>query len=388
MTDEEQLLERCLEGLATWQTSVSTCADHYQPDNPDVVADLRLAQHLQRVQLPEHEVATARARIRLTVFTAIEADLAATPGRAGHDLAPRSPSAESSHVEPPRRHALGPRLLLPHPSALLAAALILFALLGAWLASNAAANALPGSPLYGLKRAEEGIALATAWSDQRHGDVLLTMADRRLIEIRAKARGGGVAEVRTLAAEFDATMRDLIQLTATMQTHHEDSHRIAAGLVHVLAAENQAIRSAQQSGQTIIAQTLAAAAQDQQLAIQASNVTLPPISSGLPGSSVSSNSTSTGPSAPSPAATSPTPVVAPGVPPTGSTGGSSGGNGGSGGIGGKGGTGGSHGPGPHRLGLGPGSIGTASGSLASGDAFTGTAGQPAGTCLANRRQLL
>jgi uncharacterized membrane protein YgcG len=381
--DEELLLERCLEGLETWQTSVSACADHHQADHPEVIADLRLAQRLRQVRLPEQEVAGARARVRLTVLTAIEAEPVATPVQPGE--APLRDSASSSVAEPPRRRSDRPRLRVPRPPALLAAALILIALLGGWMASNAATNALPSSPLYGLKRVEEGLALVTAWSDQRRGDVLLMMAGRRLVEIRAETHDGDVAAARALAADFDATMHHLIELTATMQTHHEDTHRITAGLAHTLAAENEAIRTAQQSGQTIVAQTLATAAQSQQIAIQANSVTLPPVSTARPGTGTTAGTPSTGAGVTPPTTPTPTPLVGPGVPPTGSTGSSSGGSGASGGKGGPGSSGGPGGHGPGR-GVRPGSIGAVGGSLAFISKTTCGAGQPAVSGLTNQRQ--
>jgi uncharacterized membrane protein YgcG len=336
--------------------------------------------------LPEQQVAGARARVRLTVLTAIAADLVATPIQPGEPSMPIRGSASSSGAGSPQRRSVRPRLRVPHPPALVAAALILFALLGGWIASKAAANALPSSPLYGLKRVDEGLALATARSDQRRGDVLLMMAGRRLIEIRAEARGGDVAAARALAADFDATMHDVIRLTAAMQTRHEDTHRITAGLAHTLAAENETIRTAQQSGQTIVAQTLATAAQNQEIAIQASSVMLPPVSSARPGAAPTAGTTSAAAGATPPSTPTPAPPVSAGAPPTGSTGSSSGGGGDSGGKSGPGGFG---GPGVHGHGRGvrPASIGAAGGSLACTSGTAGGAGQPAVTCLANWHEL-
>jgi hypothetical protein len=374
--DKEELLERWLEGVATQQTSLSTCADRHQSDHPEVMADLRLAQRLQQVRPPEREVADARARVRLTVLTAIAADLPASPVPSGYDPMPSRDSADSSDVESPNPRSHDPRFRVPRPPAFVAAALILVAVLGGWIATSTAANALPGTPLYGLKRAEEGLDLATAWSDQRRGDVLLTMADQRLAEIRAEARGDDVAEVHALAADFEGTMHDLIQLTASMQTHHDDTRRVAAGLARTLAAENQVIRAAHQSGQVFVAQTLTIAVQDQLAAIQVSNVRLPPVAGERHGTGTTSGGHATGNSAgpTPPAAPAPAPAVAPRVPPAGGARASGGGNGGSGS---KDGLGGSSGPGEHASRVASSSIDTTCGTTPCGTTPCGTT--PCGT---------
>jgi len=99
-----------------------------------------------------------------------------------------------------------------------------------WTVSVAAASALPGSPLYALKRTQESVALAIAPSDQTRGDVLLTIAENRLNEARSAAESGHTSEAKSLVAEFDGTMQQAIALAARMRAHHEPTSKFLSGI--------------------------------------------------------------------------------------------------------------------------------------------------------------
>ena len=158
---------------------------------------------------------------------------------------------------------------------LVVAAALVLSLIGLLTALQAAGPALPGAPLYGLKRGEEWIALATARSDTRRGEVLGEIAHQRLAEARAEATAGNAVEVHVLMAELNSTMRALIGLTAQMDARHEDSGVVTAALSQTLADEHTALVAALRQGQTVLAQSLSSAAAEQQQAISAAKLTLP-----------------------------------------------------------------------------------------------------------------
>src|SRR5262249_49149594 len=143
----------------------------------------RLARAVRNIPLPPEEVAAARERVHVRLLAAIANEGALRGNRRTDTRAPLRPHSASwdadaySSCSSPRRLSL------------CAALLLFFSPAGVcpWLASS---PALPSSPLYGLKRAQEWVALQTAWSDQRRGDVLLMIASHRLDEAKAESNAG------------------------------------------------------------------------------------------------------------------------------------------------------------------------------------------------------
>jgi len=264
--DDERLLERCLREIDAGGLTVEQCIAHHLADRPEIADLLRAAVALRAVTPAPAESRAAHLR----VGQLLTRELAAGPVR---------PSATTSAgFAEPRR----PRIVRDDSRAahwarwwmLASAAVLLIGLLVGMGASTAAASALPGSPLYGLKRGEEALALRTAWSDERKGLVLLTIASHRLDEVRRLA-GRNDAEALRLTSELDATIHEAIRLVVVMNAKGEDSGRIALGLAHTLDMESETQRAAQASGQPDLARALQNATDGEQQAIHDQHVVLP-----------------------------------------------------------------------------------------------------------------
>lgn len=282
MTGKEHLLEQYLHALDEGQaTYIEELLDSREDERSDVTCDVCLVGAIRQIHLSEHEIEGARERVRDRLTHAMLGDIVI--GRQSD--APRS--WLKWWVQGTRnwtRAPLGRRARRLSRPALAIAALFILATAG-WGASLAAASALPGSPLYGLKRGEEWIQLTTAFSDSQRGEVLGSLARRRLAEAEAAAAVGDSAEVQVLTSELDATMHDLIHLTVVMKTKHEDISGVSGVLSQTLRAENDALGAAQRRGEVVLAQSLISVAHSQQQAIQANALSLP-TSSVLPAAPV------------------------------------------------------------------------------------------------------
>jgi hypothetical protein len=161
----DSILEACLARLTSGESTVADClAAHPQLAGelePLLVAAHRL-RSLPRPSLPP----SARVRIEAQVLQAFDARLAT--------------AAAASAARPPSR---------PHPSwrwvpaglgALAAVALVVLALVGL------SRPALPGSPLYGVKRTAEQVQLWLAPAESEPG-LHVRFAERRLEELEELA---------------------------------------------------------------------------------------------------------------------------------------------------------------------------------------------------------
>lgn len=279
MGDDASLFEIYLRELDSEpHTDVASTASSQgepPPQDRDLRDDLRLVGALRNMQAPHDEMRDARAR----VLVRLRGEMASTSADGDADtLVKTALPVPVSRRRRPRTRRLA-------RVALVAAAILLLACTAGWQISTAAASALPGSPLYGIKRGEETLVLDMAWSDQRRGEVLAVIADHRLSEMRAEAALQNDALVHSLAREFDSTMHQLISLTATMAARHEDTTVVAAVLGHELNAEYVALNTAMRNGDVILAQTLTATVQSERAAIQNSHITLPPsvVGTAVPG---------------------------------------------------------------------------------------------------------
>lgn len=272
MTDKEHLLEQYLHAIDDGQaTYIEEHLDSGEHERPDVMCDVCLVGAIRQIHFSEHEMDGARERVRERLADAMLGDIVI--GRQSD--APRSWLNWWMRGTPNGTHApLSRRERRVSRPALAVAALLMLATAG-WGASLAAASTLPGSPLYGVKRGEEWIELTTAFSDSQRGEVLGSVARRRLAEAEAAAAVGDSVEVQTLTSELDATMRDLIHLTAVMKTKHEDISGVSGVLSQTLRAESDALGAAQRCGEVVLAQSLTSVAHSQQQAIQANALSLP-----------------------------------------------------------------------------------------------------------------
>lgn len=264
MSDDERLLERCLREIEAGDLGVEQCIERHLADRPEVAELLRAAVALRAVSPAPAEVRAAHLR----VGHLLTRELAARPEPASISMGfvqPRRPRA----VREDSRSARWARWWM-----LVGAAALLIGVLVSMGASTAAASALPGSPLYAVKRGEEALALHTAWSDERKGLVLLTIASHRLDEVRRLA-GRNDAEALRLTSELDATIHEAIRLVVAMNAKGEDSARIAAGLAHTLDLESETQRAAQANGHPDLARALQNATDGEQQAIHDQHVVLP-----------------------------------------------------------------------------------------------------------------
>lgn len=276
MNDDAQLFETALSKLDNAAHTSAEPASLSMPETGEMCADLRLVHTIRHLRVPEDELQAARTRVSGLLWEEVAASAAVTIpdiADAASDATAHSETLPASAATIYRRLIRSRRL---ERVALAAAAILLISCVTGWQVSNAAASALPGSPLYGLKLVEERLALNTSWSDQRRGEVLATIADHRLTELRVEAAQHNNPLAQSLAVEFDGAMRQLISLTATMTEKHEDTTVVAAGLAHELSAEYSTLRAAQQSGDVALAQALTMTAQSETTAIQNSHINLPP----------------------------------------------------------------------------------------------------------------
>lgn len=85
----------------------------------------------------------------------------------------------------------------------------------------AAQNALPGSPLYGVKRAIEGIELSFATSDTARGQDLLDQARTRLSEVKALSQSPGAGNTALIQQTLQAFASSASQGTNLLFTNYQ-----------------------------------------------------------------------------------------------------------------------------------------------------------------------
>jgi hypothetical protein len=295
----DELLDECLTALEAGAATQEECVQRSFAADADAAETLRAIVVLRStIAVPAHEADGARERVRAL----IAAQTSAAPATAV-SKGPRGTSVW-------RRGAA--RKIGRWRSIALAAAVLLVCALGIWQTLNAASAALPDSPLYAVKRGTEWIAVTSAWSDQRRGEVLASIAAQRLAETRVVAARHNDALVRSLTGELNSTMHDLILLTAHMKAKHEDTTVVVRALARDLGAEYAALQLARQSGQTVLAQALNTLTVAQQQAIKQYNLSLPPVE-GVPAGSTSGGPP---PSPPGNAQKASPPKSAPPAPPT------------------------------------------------------------------------
>lgn len=292
MGDAERLLDECMARLDNNDLSESDGL----ANSPEVA----LALALRCVTFPTEEVASARERVRNRVLATVTVDNV-EPGVEQPErriTAARRPSSEMRR----RRRAV-------QLSAVAAVFFIACAL--AWITSNVAGSAAPESPLYSFKRADEWIALHTAWSDARRGDVYATIASHRLTEARIEAEGHHDKVAQALTNEYDSAMRQLISLEGTMRSRHENTASVDRDIARSLNLAYATLQAAKRSGQTTLARALDTTTQTEQAAITRNNITLPSVGGQQPTSDptapVKSGYEGT-PTAPTGGQTTPSPV--------------------------------------------------------------------------------
>lgn len=178
-------LDRCLEGAAAGEGVPS----------PEIEAAAEVARELRRALTPPSSTARHRAR----VWAHLEPQLA----------------SDASRVRRPVR-----RLRLAY--ALAGLVLALFMATGT-TAAYASEGALPGDPLYPVKRGLETARLALSLSEEGDASLIATFADRRLAEIEALGARGRWNDVEAALPAYSAGLDSLVETEAAADgqlTHH------------------------------------------------------------------------------------------------------------------------------------------------------------------------
>jgi hypothetical protein len=272
MTTRHLRFDHALDDLAAQRCTLEECIERYAAEDAELAELLRVVAAAQAALVPAGELSAACVRTRARL-------------RAAMDAAPWAVDTEPTEsvgriVQLPVNRPRIRRMSRLAPAACVAAAVLLLSMSTGLLVSAAAQGALPENPLYGVKRGEEWVALHTAWSDQRRGEALASIAAHRLAEAKAEAALHHDGMVRSLTRELDADMHELIGLTATMAAEHEDTSSVASALAQDLNAEYAAIQAARDSGQQALAAALGATTQAQQQALAQHHIQLPQTAGG------------------------------------------------------------------------------------------------------------
>jgi len=264
--DENQqtrLFDTLLNEAEKWNTAPRAQARRAVEADQTVADDLSLIVALREMKPPRSETEFARARVGQRLANLMSAEpmtppatsrarawlraVTSPPARAAR---PTAPPAVRTTGAPAMEQPLG--VALRRISALAAVALtIAFVLLAG--ASVASAHALPESPFYSVKRAEEATLLALAWNDESKGQTLAMIANHRITEAVAEADQRHNAEAHLLLGEFDTALGSLIDLTAHAQATHEDTRALVSAVQTTLEAERNAAAQARAHGELAFA---------------------------------------------------------------------------------------------------------------------------------------
>lgn len=284
---QARLFDALLDDADRWNTAPHAQARRAAETDETVAEDLSLVAALRMVAPSRLETEAARERVGQRLAQVMREE-------PGHATAGRLRGARAwlrAVTAPPMRavrERVTPRLAITAPPAARlanerlrralalggAAFLLIVALLaGATVASG---QALPESPLYGLKRAEETFQLDLARTDGDRGAALAMIAGHRLTEATAVADQQRPDEALALLRQYDAALIQLISLTAEAQTSHEaDAARLARAVQATLAAEAQSAAHAAAHGETRFDAAITASTQAAQAQIQQAGLTLP-----------------------------------------------------------------------------------------------------------------
>lgn len=277
MTERERLFEWCVDEIEAGRLTFEQCVRRYADSDPELVATLRTIRAARMVVVDESHAARMRVRARMMAgMNDVPARATPTrpvggaPARAGLSGPVQPPTGRSGPLPMPTRR----QRVISRVGAIAAAVLLALGALG-WGAGNAAAASLPGEPLYAVKQAQEWVALRTAWSDQRRGVVLVSIADHRLAEATIEANRGHDAVARVLTNAFDGDIQQAISLSVAMAAHGQDNRSVLEALGTELARAQTAQTQASTHGENTFAQSLGNAVAAETQAIDHNHLKLP-----------------------------------------------------------------------------------------------------------------
>lgn len=264
MTDIERLFDNLLNEAASGKRTQSECVALCESRHPELASSLRLAFDLGSVAPDAAEFDVARANVWNSFAHTLDQECAS------HHTA----------AAPPAR--LAQQRKSPWLVVALCAAVLALILGGNWTLTIASAGSLPGSPLYGFKRAEEDLQLRLACSSQMRGEALAQIALHRLAEAREEAARHNTSQALTLMGESNAATHQLIALVIQIHQQHQDDTAVKKVLTATLQAEYDALQQARSDGQSALAQALASNVNDQQNVLHASSIVMPPLTTPIP----------------------------------------------------------------------------------------------------------
>lgn len=292
---QARLFDALLSDAEQWHTPPRAQARRAAETDEAVAQDLSLIVALRDVKPGRDEAEFARARIAQRLAAVMRAEpgpapatkrpqgarawlraLTAPPATSARRVtaSPASPAAALAQQDsaPGTRSRVGETL---GRLAMVAVALLVlgFGLLAG--ASVALAHALPESPFYGVKRAEESTLLALSWTDDSKGATLTMIANHRITEAGAEADLRHSAEAHALLGEFDTAFAQLIDLTAHAKSMHEDTTTLARAVQTTLETEQAIATQAATHGHSSFAQAAQASVQAAAAHIQQVGIELP-----------------------------------------------------------------------------------------------------------------
>lgn len=302
MDDSQQarLFDALLSEAEQWRTSPRAQARRAAEADEMVAADLDMIAALHEVRPARDETEFARARVAQRLAAMMSAESGATlpapetlrpQGARGWLRAVTAPPAararrrdssgfdsaealrlwQAGNTQPRREQPGFPLRRL----AMIAVALMVvaFSLLAG--ASAASAHALPESPFYGVKLAEENTLLALAWTDDSKGQTLSMIANHRLVEAATEAQQKHQAEAHALLGAFDTTFAQLIDLTASARARKENTSTLTSAIQSTLETEQNIAAQAEAQGNAAFAQAANASADAAMSHITRAGLSLP-----------------------------------------------------------------------------------------------------------------
>ena len=319
--DRPQMFNDILDAAEGDPEALRAAARQMSTHDGELAEDLHLAALLRDVAPARSEVDSARLHIGQLLTREILADpasdearhipfrplrLSEPPNFAGEPVASAETAPDSAR---PATQAASPtrapgawRLSQRRTVASGAAAAALFLALTVGL-SIAAADSLPDSPLYGLKRGEETVLLTLPLDENTHARALGMVALRRLTEAQAEARAHHDTQATALLTQYSGDMVQLITLAATIQAHKQDSSAVTAQISQLVQAQSIVMQSAPALGDSAFSAALSSSVTIVQATLAQQHVNVPGMNGQNPGKDHSGQPTPT----PSPTQ-SPTPT--------------------------------------------------------------------------------
>lgn len=241
-----ELLSRCLEDIRSGASSVEGCLSAHPEARDELESLLRLALAIESTPDVSPDP-SFRARGRAQLLAAIAAER-------------RQQAAEAM----PRRllRALGEgwaalvarRTLAPVPLALALVFLLSFGSVGAVFAAQ---EALPGDPLYGVKRAGEELQLRLAASEENRLRLHVELADKRLREMLTLAEQNRFGPIGEVADAYAAHLEQASALAERNAAGEQQRERVHERLMEQEQRLLQVQASAPKAAQPALVRALA-----------------------------------------------------------------------------------------------------------------------------------